>query len=80
MLVDTQNLVPMTEANRNFSHVARLVDENGTVIILKNNVPKYVVIEYSQYEASQEAIADEVLRASQRLMDKNKTAYEVLAK
>lgn len=80
MLIDTQNMVSMTEANRNFSRVARLVDERGAAVILKNNVPKYVVLEYGQYEAAQMAADDEVLMASERLMAKNKTAYEVLAK
>lgn len=80
MLIDTQNMVSMTEANRNFSRVAKLVDERGAAVILKNNVPKYVVLEYGQYEAAQTAADDEVLMASERLMAKNKTAYEVLAK
>ena len=39
MNINTKNLVSITEANQNFSKVARLVDENGSVIILKNNVP-----------------------------------------
>ena len=50
MTVNTKNLVSITEANQNFSRVARLVDENGAVIILKNNVPRYVVLEFSQAE------------------------------
>ena len=29
MMVDTKNLVPMTEANQNFSRVVRMVDESG---------------------------------------------------
>ncbi len=39
MNVNTKNLVSITEANQNFSRVARIVDENGSVIILKNNPP-----------------------------------------
>ncbi len=39
MNVNTKNLVSITEANQNFSRVARIVDENGSVIILKNNTP-----------------------------------------
>lgn len=70
----------MTEANRNFSRVARLVDERGAAIILKNNSPKYVVLEYDQYEATQMAAEDEVLKASKQLMEQNQAAYEVLAK
>ena len=39
MPVKTETLVSITEANQNFSKVARLVDENGSAVILKNNVP-----------------------------------------
>ena len=47
MNINTKNLVSITEANQNFSKVARLVDEIGSVIILKNNVPRYLVMEFS---------------------------------
>lgn len=41
MTVNTDILVPMTEANQNFSKVTRLVDESGMAVILKNNKPRY---------------------------------------
>ena len=37
MMVNTNNMVSLTEANQNFSKVARLADERGPVVILKNN-------------------------------------------
>lgn len=80
MMVDTKNLVSMTEANQNFSKVARLVDENGMAIILKNNVPRYVIVEFSQVEDLQAAGDEDVRRISERLLQQNKEAYEVLAK
>jgi len=40
MLVNTNNLVSITEANQNFSRVARLVEKNGAVVILKNGAPQ----------------------------------------
>ena len=55
MMVNTENLVSITEANQNFSKVARLVDEKGSAVILKNNTPRYLVIEFSQAEKIQEA-------------------------
>ena len=57
MTVNTKNLVSITEANQNFSRVARLVDENGAAVILKNNVPRYVLVEFSQ--AEQEQLAED---------------------
>lgn len=80
MNVNTNNLVSITEANQNFSKVARLVDENGPVVILKNNVPKYVVIEFDQLVTEQIAGDEDVKTLSKRLMEKNRKAYEVLAK
>lgn len=78
--MDTKNLVSITEANQNFSRVARLVDENGVAVILKNNVPRYVLVEYSQVENEQTAEDEDVLAVSRRLIAKNRRAYEELAK
>ena len=75
MNINTKNLVSITDANQNFSKVARLVDENGSVIILKNNVPRYLVMEFSSAEEEQLAADEDVMSISKRLI-----AYEVLAK
>lgn len=80
MVVNTDNLVSITEANQNFSRVARMVDENGAAVILKNNVPRYVLMEFSQVEDEQQAKDEDILEISKRLIAKNKQAYEVLAK
>ena len=80
MVINTDNLVSITEANQNFSRVARMVDENGAAVILKNNVPRYVLMEFSQVEDAQQAKDEDVLEISKRLIAKNKQAYEVLAK
>ena len=80
MNINTKNPVSITEANQNFSRVARLVDENGAAVILKNNVPRYLLIEFSQ--AEQETLADDedVMAISKRLIAKNSLAYQELAK
>ena len=80
MTVNTKNLVSISEANQNFSRVARLVDENGAAVILKNNVPRYVLVEFSQAEQEQLAEDEDILTVSKRLIAKNRTAYEELAK
>ena len=80
MMVNTDNLVSITDANQNFSRVARMVDENGAAIILKNNVPRYILMEFNQLEEEQLAGDEDIQEISKRLMAKNKHAYEVLAK
>ena len=80
MVINTDNLVSITEANQNFSRVARMVDENGAAVILKNNVPRYVLMEFSQVEDEHQSKDEDILEISKRLITKNKQAYEVLAK
>ena len=80
MMVNTNAMVSISEANQNFSRVARLADEKGTVVIMKNNAPRYLLIEFSQAEALQTMSDDDVLSVSSRLIGKNREAYEELAK
>jgi antitoxin Phd len=67
MLVPTDCIVSITEANQNFSKVTRLVDERSRVIVMKNNKPKYMVIDVEQYEKEMTAkkefdrLADRIL-------------------
>ena len=80
MNVNTENLVSITEANQNFSRVARMVDEKGSLVILKNNSPRYLLIEFNQAQRAQTASDEDILALSKRLIEKNREAYEVLAK
>lgn len=80
MMIDTNAMVSITEANQNFSKIARLVDEHGSAVILKNNVPRYLVIDFSEVNAEIEASDEDVMAISKRLIMKNREAYEVLTK
>lgn len=80
MTIDTNTMVSISEANQNFSKVARLVDECGSAVILKNNVPRYIVIDFSKADKDMIASDDDVLSISKQLMEQNREAYEVLAK
>ena len=80
MTIDTATMISITEANQNFSKVAKLVDEHGTAVILKNNVPRYLVIDFNKAEKEKTADTEDVLAISERLIRQNMEAYEVLAK
>ena len=80
MTIDTNTMVSISEANQNFSKVAILVDEKGSAVILKNNVPRYLVIDFNKANADIVASDDDVLSISKKLIAQNKEAYEVLAK
>lgn len=55
MQINIENLVSISEANQNFSKVARMVDTNGTAVILKNNTPKYVLVDYQSLIKEEQA-------------------------
>lgn len=83
MMVDTKNLVPMTEANQNFSRVVRMVDESGLAVILKNNKPRYIVIDFSEYEEFQllqSLRAQRIDQEADRILNENLEAFQELAK
>jgi len=80
MQVNLKNLVSMTEANQNFSKVAKMVDENGAAVILKNNVPRYVILDYSKIEEDTVADDQTVEEVSKRILNEHIKAFEELAK
>lgn len=80
MQVNLKNLVSMTEANQNFSRVAKLVDENGAAVILKNNAPRYIVIECSKVQENESADDQKVEDVAKKTLAKHAKAFEELAK
>ena len=83
MMVNTDYLVPMTDANQNFSKVVRVVDESGLAVILKNNKPRYVVVDFDEYDtimAAMQMRKEKIDRAAEKLIDENMEALLELAK
>lgn len=71
MNIDTNALVSISEASQNFSKVAKLVDKYGSAIILKNDTPRYLIVEFEQavayermknYDSTKNISAEEVQR------------------
>lgn len=83
MVVNTDLLVPMTDANQNFSKVVRLVDENGMAVILKNNKPRYVIVDFEQYDDIASALQmrnSKIMKTADEIIDSNMQAFLELAK
>ena len=80
MTIDTNTMISITEANQNFSKVTKVVDEHGTAVILKNNVPRYIVVDFSKVEKERMAATEDVFSISERLIEQNMEAYKALAK
>lgn len=79
MKINSKGIVSMSEAIRDFSKVVRIVDENGSAVILKNDVPRYLIVAFSQAEKEQFADSEDVMAISKRLIEKNRRTYELLA-
>ena len=79
MKISTENLISISDANKNFSKVVKLVDASGEVIILKNNKPKYIVSSFSEDDVVF-TDKDKVELVARRILQKHKHAFEVLAK
>lgn len=83
MTLNTEVLVPMTEANQNFSKVVRLVEQEGLAVIMKNNKPRYVVVEFSEYDeiqAARNARRATINAAADKVLNDNMEAFLELAK
>jgi len=80
MNINIENLVSISDANQNFSRVARLVDERGTAVILKNNAPRYVIMDFSLLYKNVAAHDADVDAIASRILKKHLKAFEELAK
>ena len=79
MYMSERQIVSITEANQNFSAVARKVDERKKVVVFKNNQPKYVI--YAIEGAPMELTDDEMIDiVAKRVMKRYHKAFEELAK
>lgn len=79
-MIDTSASISMTDANQNFSKVVRLVDEQGSAVILKNNRPRYAVIDFTEYDAFQEYRKKSIESTAERTIEENLEAFKELAK
>ncbi|QJC21409.1 type II toxin-antitoxin system Phd/YefM family antitoxin [Arcanobacterium buesumense] len=87
MLVNSESMVSMREANQNFSKVARQVESSGPVVIMKNNRPQYIVMRFDDVENAvsidnqEETVADDVIaQLTHQFADNYEQALRELAK
>jgi len=80
MLINTEDLISLTEANRNFSKVARAVDKKGSAIILKNNTPHYIIIDFKKLEQLGISVNENLESVASRILENNLEAFKELSK
>lgn len=83
MMINTDLIIPMTDANQNFSKVTRIVDEDGMAVIMKNNKPRYIVVDFEEYDKISIAMQMRKQRidaVADNVIDENMEAFLELAK
>lgn len=80
MMIDTNAIVTATEANQNFSRIAKLAEKKGRVYVFRNNRPKLLVIDLDT-EPQVDISEDEKFQVvTQRILREHMAAFEELAK
>ena len=80
MNINTEQIVSISEANQNFSRVARMVDRTGEVYIFKNNKPKYRLVDIESDTTIEMTDDEKIDLVAARILKKYRRAFEELAK
>ena len=80
MNINTETITTMTEANQNFSKVAKVAENNGQAVIFKNNKPKFLLIDIDSNSYFDITDDERIDVAAKRIMNRFKPAFEELAK
>ncbi|MDI9505593.1 MAG: type II toxin-antitoxin system Phd/YefM family antitoxin [Bacillota bacterium] len=80
MIINTNAIVSATEANQNFSRVARIADTHGQAIIFRNNRPKYLLVDVESTPYFDMTDDEKIDVIAARILKKFKPAFEELAK
>ena len=81
MYINTKTIFSMTQANQNFSAVAKAVDREGEAVVFKNNKPKYLVVNMENSDRLLDLTEDEKIDiVAKRILNKYIGAFKELAK
>lgn len=80
MNINTKTIVSMTEANQNFSKVAKVAEQNGSAVIFKNNRPKFLLMDVEKNDYLELSDNEKIDIIARRVMKRHLPAFEELAK
>lgn len=80
MTINTNTIVSATEANQNFSRVARMADTHGQAVIFKNNRPKYILVDVDSTPYFEMTDDEKIDVVAARILKEHRAAFEELAK
>ena len=80
MIIDTAQIITITEANQNFSRATRIADEKRAALLFKNNRPKYKLTNLEVEPDLQLTDDEKIDIVARRIMVRFKPAFLKLAK
>ncbi|MBQ3811636.1 MAG: type II toxin-antitoxin system Phd/YefM family antitoxin [Kiritimatiellae bacterium] len=80
MLINSQNIVPISRASRNFSEVAHLAEKTGEVFLFKNNRPKFRLVDVDALPEIEMTAAERYEFVARRILRNHRAAFLELAK
>ena len=80
MELKTEEIISISEADQNFSSVARIADRNGRAIIFRNNKPKYMLVDLDRSPVLDLTDDEKIDIVAARILKRHKAAFLEIAK
>lgn len=80
MIINTNQVLSITEANQNFSKAAKIADKEGSVVIFKNNKPRYMIVNLFDNPMLDLTDDEKIDIVAKRILEKHRRAFEELGK
>lgn len=76
MLIDTRKMIAISEAKENFSKIAEIIHEEKALIIMENNKPKYVILDFEQFSMEATLDEDKLDTIADKILKENMLAFK----
>ena len=80
MIIDTNQIITMTDANQNFSKASKTANKYGKAVIIKNNKPKYLLVDLENDNYLELTEDEKIEVVARRILSKHIKAFRELAK
>ena len=80
MMINSHAIASVTEANQNFSRIARMTEQYGEIVLFKNNRPKFLVIDLDQMNNRELSDDEKIDSVAKKLLQEYRPAFDELAK
>ena len=80
MIINTDQIITMTEANQNFSKASKTANKYGQAVIMKNNKPKYLLVDLENENYFELSEDEKIEIVAKRILNRHIEAFKELAK